>query len=105
MAIDMWKSGDRVVPRRLMRNVTDYCIGCHTRTSKGLHLSDVIHSEKFNAMPSLAKAEYLAATRQFHEALKKYEEVLVRKPLAKIDPEAWDSSVRKMLAIAVRVEK
>lgn len=105
MAIDMWKSGDRVVPRRLMRNVTDYCISCHTRTSKGLHLSDVIQSQRFKALPALTKAEYLAATRQFTEALKQYEHVLVDKPLAKSDPEAWDMAVRKMLAISVRVEK
>jgi hypothetical protein len=104
MAIDMWKTGDRVVPRRLLRGVTDYCIGCHTRTSKGLHLSAVTQPNKLKAMPSLAKAEYLAATRQFHDALKVYEDALVHKPLAKIDPEAWDSGVRKMLAIAVRVE-
>ena len=105
MAIDMWNSGDRVVPRRLMRNVTDYCISCHTRTSKGLHLSDVIQSQRFKSMPALSKAEYLAATRQFDEALKQYENVLVDRPLAKSDPEAWDLAVRKMLAIAIRVEK
>jgi len=104
MALDMWKTGDRVVPRRLLRGVTDYCIGCHTRTSKGLHLSAVTQPNKLKAMPSLAKAEYLAATRQFHDALKVYENALVHKPIAKIDPEAWDSGVRKMLAIAVRVE-
>jgi hypothetical protein len=104
MALDMWKTGDRVVPRRLLRGVTDYCISCHTRTSKGLHLSAVTQPNKLKAMPSLAKAEYLAATRQFHDALKVYEDALVHKPLAKIDPEAWDSGVRKMLAIAVRVE-
>ena len=104
MSIDMWKSGDRIVPRRLMRGVTDYCISCHTRTAKGVHLSDVIQSAKFKTMPVLAQAEYLAATRQFSEALKKYEQALVRRPLAKIDPQAWDESVRKMLAIAVRVE-
>lgn len=105
MSIEMWNSGDRVVPRRLMRNVTDYCISCHTRTSKGLHLSDVIQSQRFKSMPALTKAEYLAATRQFSEALKQYEHVLVDKPLAKSDPEAWDLAVRKMLAISVRVEK
>jgi hypothetical protein len=105
MAIDMWKAGDRIVPRRLMRNVTDYCISCHTRTSKGLHLSDVIQSQRFKAMPPLAKAEYLAATRQYSDALKQYEHVLVDKPLAKSDPEAWDMALRKMLAISVRVEK
>lgn len=55
-------------------------------------------------MPVLARAEYLAATRQFEGALKQYEDALVRRPLAKIDPQAWDESVRKMLAIAVRVE-
>lgn len=104
MSIDMWKSGDRVVPRRLMRGVADYCISCHTRTAKGIHLSDVIQPAKFKTMPVLAQAEYLAATRQFDEALKKYEQALVRRPLAKIDPQAWDESVRKMLAIAVRVE-
>lgn len=104
MALDMWKTGDRVVPRRLLRGVTDYCISCHTRTSKGLHLSAVIQPSKLKAMPSLARAEYLAATRQFHDALKVYEDALVHKPLAKIDPEAWDSGVRKMLAISVRVE-
>lgn len=104
MALDMWKSGDRVVPRRLLRGVTDYCISCHTRTSKGLHLSAVTQPSRLKTMPSLAKAEYLAATRQFHDALKIYEDALVHKPLAKIDPDAWDSGVRKMLAIAVRVE-
>jgi hypothetical protein len=104
MALDMWKTGDRVVPRRLLRGVTDYCISCHTRTSKGLHLSAVTQPSKLKTMPSLARAEYLAATRQFHDALKIYEDALVHKPLAKIDPEAWDSGVRKMLAIAVRVE-
>ncbi len=105
MSIDMWNSGDRVVPRRLMRNVTDYCISCHTRTSKGLHLSDVIQSQRFKAMPALTKAEYLAATRQFTEALKQYEQVLIDRPLAKSDPDAWDMAVRKMLAISVRVQK
>jgi hypothetical protein len=105
MAIDMWNTGDRIVPRRLMRYVTDYCISCHTRTGKGLHLSDVIQSKRFKSMPALPKAEYLAATRQFEDALKQYEYVLVDKPLAKQDPEAWSQAVRKMLAIAVRVEK
>ena len=105
MAIDMWNSGDRVVPRRLMRNVTDYCISCHTRTAKGLHLSDVIQSQRFKSMPALAKAEYLAATRQFDDALKQYEHVLVDKPLAKQDPEAWSMAVKKMLAISIRVQK
>ena len=104
LSLDMWKSGDRVVPRRLMRGVTDYCISCHTRTAKGLHLSDVIQPDKFKTMPVLAQAEYLAATRQFGESLKKYEQALVRRPLAKMDPQAWDEGVRKMLAIAVRVE-
>jgi hypothetical protein len=104
MAIDMWKSGDRIIPRRLMRGVTDYCISCHTRTAKGLHLSEVIQPAKLKRMPLLSQAEYLAATRQFGEALKKYEQVLVHRPLAKIDPLAWDEGVRKMLAIAVRVE-
>jgi hypothetical protein len=105
MSIELWQSGDRVIPRRLMRNVTDYCISCHTRTSKGLHLSDVIQTQRFRSLPALTKAEYLAATRQFSEALKQYEHVLVDKPLAKTDPEAWDLAVRKMLAISVRVEK
>jgi hypothetical protein len=105
MAIEMWNNGDRVIPRRLMRNVTDYCISCHTRTSKGLHLSDVIQSQRFKSMPSLAKAEYLAATRQFEDALKHYEHVLVDKPLAKTDPESWSLAVRKMMAISVRVQE
>jgi hypothetical protein len=104
MSLDLWKSGDRVVPRRLLRGVTDYCISCHTRTTKGVHLSSVIQPQKFTTMPVLAQAEYLAATRQFGEALKKYEQALLRRPLAKIDPQAWGESVRRMLAIAVRVE-
>ena len=104
-AIEMWNTGDREVSRKLLRNATDYCISCHTRTGKGMHFSDVIQSSQFRSMPALSKAEYLAATRQFEDALKQYEHVLVDKPLAKMDPGAWDLAVRKMLAITVRVQK
>ncbi|MCX6124979.1 MAG: hypothetical protein NTV34_09565, partial [Proteobacteria bacterium] len=65
---------------------------------------DVVQSRGFKSLPAVTKAEYLAATRQYDAAVKQYEHILVDRPLAKIDPEAWGQAMRKMLAITVRVK-
>lgn len=104
-AIEMWNKGDREIPRRLLRNVTDYCISCHTRTNKGTHFHDHIQSKGFKSLPPLMKAEYLTATRHYESALKQYEHVVVNQPLFKSDPLAWEHAVQKMLAITTRVKE
>ncbi len=103
-AIDMWNTGDRIVPRRILRNVTDYCISCHTRTGKGLHFGQVNLPRAFKSMPALSRAEYLLATRQFEDALKAYEIVLIDTSIAKTNPEGWSTAVHKMLAVTIRVK-
>lgn len=103
-AIESWNRGDRVIPRNILQNITDYCISCHTRTSKGVHFHEMIPPAGFKSMPALSKADYLAATRQYVDALKQYENVLVAQPLTKVDGTAWASAVKRMLAISVRVE-
>lgn len=103
-AIDIWDKGGTDVTRGVLRNVTDYCITCHTRTSKGAHFNSAYLPKGFASMPLLSRAEYLAATRQFDEALKLYEHILSDRPLAQLNPGAWAESVRKTLAISVRVK-
>jgi hypothetical protein len=103
-AIGMWNKGDRIVPRRILRNVTDYCISCHTRTGKGLHFGQANQSLAFKSMPTINKAEYLLATRQFEEALKAYEIILIDTSIAKINPEGWSTAVKKLLAVTIRVK-
>lgn len=103
-AIKMWNLGDTIVPRRILRNTTDYCIACHTRTGKGADLINLPTPKKFNGLSALTKAEYFAATRQYEKALGAYETVLADRPLARMDPDAWAAAIRRMLAITVRVK-
>ncbi len=104
-ALDMWKQGDREVPRRLLRNVTDYCISCHTRTAKGAHFNDEFMPKALKSMPTVRRAEYLAATRQFSAAMKEFEKASGDIVFSKNDPTGWAQAVRKLLAITVRVEQ
>jgi hypothetical protein len=104
-AIQMWNTGDREIPRRLLRTATDYCVSCHSRTAKGAHFSELGKPPQFSSLPALTKAEFYAATRQYSSAIKQFEHVIIDKPLAKLDPMAWNLSVKRLLAITVRVEQ
>lgn len=104
LAKAQWSTGDRIIPRRLLRNITDYCVSCHTRSGKGLEFQGVTNSPSFRKLPVLNQAEYLAATRHYDDAIQTYQKAMIDRPLAKIDPGEWDLAVRKLLAITVRVK-
>jgi hypothetical protein len=103
-AIDMWNTGDRIISRKIMRNATDYCISCHTRTGRGAMFSHLNQPKGFASLPKVDRAEYFLATRQYDQAIALYEKILMDGILAKQDPLTWIQSIKKLLSVTIRVK-
>ena len=103
--LDLFNNGQKGQARRLLRKSSRFCISCHTRHSGGQFnlQSDYISSLK--NFSDLERAEYLAAIRQFPEAIKYFELALSKPEFAKRAPDQWATAAKKMLAIVVRVKQ
>ncbi|MBY0469519.1 hypothetical protein K2X30_00010 [bacterium] len=97
------QSGNRDYARGLLRNVTGYCISCHTRSGTGPE-SSLPKPDGFGKLTAMQKAEFFAASRQFDAALDELKTVIDDGDYAKANPFQWEKAVRYALAIAIRVK-
>lgn len=99
-AASSFQKGRLDYSRHLLKNVTAYCVTCHTRTNQG--------GEKFSApkMPAdltaFEMAEYLTATRQFDPAVLQYEKIIKED---KEEAARLQTALQNALAITVRFKK
>ncbi|MBP9708023.1 MAG: hypothetical protein KBD78_10280 [Oligoflexales bacterium] len=94
-----------IAAKNNLRTVTEYCIACHSQKPSKSYQAPYIEPINFEKFSTLDKANYLAATRQFIEAKKQYEYLLVDKNYAKNKPDEWANAMKKLLAIVVRIEE
>jgi hypothetical protein len=100
---ELQQGNDRHAARRLA-SVTQYCISCHTMREGYEGEMSRSFNRYADGMPSVYRAEYFAATRQFDLALLEYEKILSDANVANKTPKVWDDAALKMLAIIVRVK-
>lgn len=102
--------GNRSYARDLLRAMPGYCIACHSRNSAGPQFSsgwaDPGPSSKTGqGMSTLEKANFLAATRRFDQALDQYGQLVSSPVLPATSPFEWERAVRSSLAISIRVKR
>ncbi|MCB0356409.1 MAG: hypothetical protein KDD40_05350 [Bdellovibrionales bacterium] len=103
-AFEQYKLGNADFAQSNIRNATSYCIGCHTRSNQGRQL-DWAWGVDLQKLNKLDRAQYLVAIRDFDKALEAYKELLSDKKLAQTQPQSWETSAKKSMAIAVRVKR
>lgn len=90
--------------QHLVKNVTQYCIACHTRSTSGPRFDFKKLDQKVKKMGRFERAELFAASRQFDRALDAYEAVLSDRKFLKESRLDWEHAVYHSLAISVRVK-
>ncbi|MFN7455616.1 MAG: hypothetical protein ACK5RO_13285 [Pseudobdellovibrionaceae bacterium] len=103
--VDSWRSGKLEYARFSVMNVTSYCIECHTRTSTGPDLKSETLRQSLQALPSIERAEYLLASRQFDAALEVLEKILKDSSTMQGDFMLVDKAIRYSLAISVKFKR
>lgn len=88
-----------------IRSAISKCMGCHSQSAIGPQLNLDHFKNQFAALSPSDRFMAFAATRQFDQALKEFEQFLRDAKVTKPDPVAVDRQARAALAIAVRVKK
>lgn len=99
------KRGNRGYARSLLRTLSGYCISCHTRGNSGPSFQGLNLAAALATLSPLEKAEYLAATRQYDQALEQFEAILADPVVAQARPFEFERAARYGLVIAIRVKK
>ncbi len=103
IALDELDQKNYTVAQNILRNATNYCIGCHTMSNRGVQ--DINFKTELKNLNNIEKADYFAAIRNFDQAIIHYEYILTDKEFAKQNSEKWFEAFKKMFAIAVRVKR
>lgn len=103
-ALEQYNLGNSDFAQNNIRNATTYCMGCHTRNNQGRQV-DWAWGVDLNKLSKMDKAQYLAAIRDFDQALEVYRELLSDQKLAELSPQSWETSAKKSMAIVVRVKR
>lgn len=101
---DAYNAGNYPYSRYLLRQTTQYCVGCHAASSIK-HSTVVMFKEPSGNMNDLERAEYFSATRRHEEAMIAYEKFLSDKKFKKAQPELWEKAVQNLLAITIRIRQ
>jgi len=99
------KAGQVEHARGILRKVSGYCIGCHTRHDKGPEFPTFEIDFEGKDLTPMERADLLAATRQFEGALEEYEKLVGDRNFATKRPFEWERAVRQALNVAVRVKR
>ena len=102
--LNTFELGLKDYARFTLKNSTSYCIQCHTRTNLGPAFSGKELSYNLMKMPPLERGEFLAATRNFDDALKEFNNILNESP-EKTSFTLWERATRNSLAIAVKYKQ
>ncbi len=101
---DAYNAANYPYSRYLLRQTTQYCVGCHAASSIK-HSAVVMFKEPSGTMSDLERAEYFSATRRHEEAMLAYEKFLSDKKFKKAQPELWEKAVQNLLAITIRIRQ
>jgi hypothetical protein len=101
---DAYNAGNYPYSRYLLRQTTQYCVGCHAASSIK-HSAVVMFREPSGNMSDLERAEYFSATRRHEEAMIAYEKFLSDKKFKRAQPELWEKAVQNLLAITIRIRQ
>jgi hypothetical protein len=101
---DAYNAGNYPYSRYLLRQTTQYCVGCHAASSVK-HSAVVMFKEPSGNLSELERAEYFSATRRHEEAMIAYEKFLSDKKFKKAQPELWEKAVQNLLAITIRIRQ
>lgn len=104
-AYEALKSNHRAYARTILKTVSGYCVGCHTRTNKGPDFTNLSEKPEVKSLTKLEHAEFMAATRQTDKALAEFDSIISDPKTIKDRPLEWEKAVRYAMAIAVRVKK
>jgi hypothetical protein len=103
-ALKEFRMGNKKHARFLLRNTTNYCISCHSRTDSGRSDWDFSSFAKLKQMKPLDRAEFLMSVRDFDKALQTYDEIIYDKNRS-ANPAELEASGEKALAITVRAKR
>ena len=104
-ALDQLRVGNERNAKRLVREITSYCIACHTTSQTGPMFSARATKKATRGMDEFEKAQFYTATRRFDAALDTYRRVVRNDKLAKERSIVWHDSVANALTIAVRYKR
>lgn len=104
-AYEALKAGNRDYARQQLMAVTQYCIGCHSRSDSGPEFESLPMNKALGPLTDLDRADLFAATRQFDKALELYGKVASETMPSRDRAVDWEKSILRALAISVRVKK
>lgn len=99
------QNGNYEYGKALLRNISGYCITCHTRNEQGPEFPKFEVNPKTANLSPVQRAEMFSALRQFDSSLEIYEKMVADKELAAQDQFTWGKALRRGLNLAVRVKK
>jgi hypothetical protein len=104
-ANNLLNGGHTDAGRNVLRVLTGYCIGCHTRGDHGPEFPKMELSPKLNSLTPMEKADLFAATRQFEAAFDQYFAVVSDRGTAEKKQLQWGRAARRALMVSVRTLK
>jgi mono/diheme cytochrome c family protein len=103
-AYEVYADGNKAYAKGLIKNITGYCISCHTRNNMGPSFATGGEIKNANLSP-LEKADWLAATRKFDSAKTEYLKVIDSDEMMKKRSIEWQRAVRQYMIISLRTQK
>jgi hypothetical protein len=97
------KRGDSLQLQLGLRDLTKYCVACHTRTPSASSAFVESMESGARSLSAIQKAQFYTSMRLYEKALVHYEKALTNKNWAQKNKKLWNDSVIQMLAITVRV--
>lgn len=104
-ALSELKKGHMDYAQSLLKQVSNFCISCHTRNQFGPDFQTLDIETDMSSLGPLEKANFLAATRQFDRALNAYRKVIKDTNFLSSQRLNWERALGKALLIAVRVRR
>ncbi|MFN0061285.1 MAG: hypothetical protein ACKVPX_02030 [Myxococcaceae bacterium] len=99
-----FRRGEHPQARGRLQTVTSFCFACHTRLHLDKDFVDAGKQVDALMLPPLARADFLASTRQFEKALTLYGEVLAAATKDEAGYLDFQHALRRALTIWVRVK-
>ncbi len=100
-----YQAGHFDYARDQLQHLTQACIQCHSRTSKGPSFTNLPFDQEKLGLKSIEAAEFFAATRQFDRALSELNQLIESATFAKNEPWKWMQAVSDALLLSVRVKQ
>lgn len=94
---------DLQMSRFAIARTSTYCIGCHTRSDRGVRNFPISWNNEISNLNSIQKIELLLANRHYESGYNLAMQLAVDEMTAKKDPRSWILVIEKALGMTVRV--